>query len=103
MDRTATEERVVLSPEARVDAICEHLGALGFTFRVIDEATCTRIEMEVPDRVPAESWHEFLATLTTADQWGAAHSGKSGRTAWAAVAKETPATVTAVRGRGRQL
>ncbi|RLV01331.1 hypothetical protein CTZ27_12580 [Streptomyces griseocarneus] len=82
----------MLSPEARVDALSKRLGALGFAFEVTDGPTCTHIEMEVPDHVPAESWHEVLATLTTADWWGAAYSGKHGRTAWAAFAKQTPAT-----------
>ncbi|GHG60447.1 hypothetical protein GCM10018779_27770 [Streptomyces griseocarneus] len=91
------------SLEARVDAIAARLTAAGCVPRVSDHDTHVRIETEVPEQAPTEAWREFLAALDAADWWGIAIGSKRGRTAWAAVDKETPAAIEAARGRGNQL
>jgi hypothetical protein len=79
------------------------LSAAGFTPNVTHHDDCTCIESEVPDSISAESWRELLAALETADWFGLVDSSESGRTVWAAVSNEAPATADAVRGHIRQL
>ncbi|MCD9144339.1 hypothetical protein [Streptomyces albireticuli] len=62
----------------------------------------TFIETTVPDPVSAEAWRELLEVLETADAFGLV-DGRSGRVAWAAIDRETPATANAARGHGHQL
>ncbi|GGX68690.1 hypothetical protein GCM10010324_11870 [Streptomyces hiroshimensis] len=90
-------------PEVRVDAIAARLSGAGFTPRVTAHQTHAHIDTEVPDPLPPESWRELFAALAIGDGWGVSIDSKSGRLAWAAVKRETPAVVGATRGRGRQL
>ncbi|QLE73965.1 hypothetical protein FGW37_22410 [Streptomyces rectiverticillatus] len=82
--------------------MAERLSAAGFTPRVKHRNDHVRVETEVPSPVSAEAWQELLEVLTTADSFGLVNSA-SGCIAWAAVAKETPATGESVRGHGFQL
>ncbi|MEU5424323.1 hypothetical protein AB0H73_01755 [Streptomyces olivoreticuli] len=87
--------------KVRADHMAARLSAAGFTPRVTHRTDQTRIETEVPDAVSADSWRDLLAVLETADSFGLV-VGDSGRTAWAAVSEETPATASTVRGHGHQ-
>lgn len=93
----------MLSPEARAEQIVARLCAAGFTPRLTDHGAYTCIEIEVPDRVSAETWQEFVAALAEADWFGVAAGSQGRGSAWVAVNKETPAAARAARGRGHQL
>lgn len=79
------------------------LSAAGFTPSVTHHHDYTYVESEVPDSTSAKSWRELLAVLETAEWFGLVDSSVSGRTVWAAVSNEAPATADAVRGHSRQL
>ncbi|WP_241999670.1 hypothetical protein [Streptomyces klenkii] len=98
----ATEEHLVAARSNRADHIAARLSAAGFTPRVRHRKGCICVETEVPDPVSAEAWRELLKVLGTADSFGLITSG-SGRIAWAAISKDTPATAGAARGHGHQL
>jgi len=93
----------VPSPQARADHLAERFVAAGFTPRVTDQSGYLCVETEVSDAISAASWQELLALLEAADWFGLVDSAERGRTAWAAVSKETPATLHHVRGHGHQL
>ncbi|MDJ0461495.1 hypothetical protein [Streptomyces sp. H27-C3] len=101
-DLTAMEERLVPSPEVRADTIFERLAAAGLIPQVTDYSDHTHIEAEVPESLSAESWREVLALLATADWSGQVDSSASGLSVWAAVRKDTTATVGIFRGRSHQ-
>ncbi|NBM17491.1 hypothetical protein [Streptomyces sp. GC420] len=86
--------------EARADGIAARFSAAGFTPRMRDHDDHTCIETDIPYPVTAEAWGQLVTVLETADWFGFV-SGGSGRIAWAAVSKETPATGIGVRGHGR--
>ncbi|MFF0129973.1 hypothetical protein ACFYTG_30355 [Streptomyces mirabilis] len=91
------------SPEARADGIAAELSAAGFAPRLQHHDDRIEMEMEVSSSVSAESWQELLRLLAQADWFGLVSSEKYGRTAWAGVRKNAPATIQAVRGHGHQL
>lgn len=88
------------SPEERADSIAARLSAAGFAPRLQQHDDHIAVEMEVPNPVSAESWRELLRLFATADWYGLADSEKYGRTAWAGVRKNAPATIQVVQGHG---
>ncbi|WP_428954607.1 hypothetical protein [Streptomyces sp. cg35] len=86
---------------ADVEGITARLTALGLTPRVTEHAHHLVIEAEVPDSLPAEKWREALKAVSEADRFGLLANSLNGRTLWAAVHTETPATGD-VRGSGHQ-
>lgn len=91
------------SAQTRADGLAERISAAGFTPRVIDQGKHVCIETEVPEMVSATSWQDLLAVLQDADWFGLVDSTQRGRTAWAAVTENAPATHQDVRGLGFQL
>ncbi|MEV4334093.1 hypothetical protein AB0K02_26785 [Streptomyces sp. NPDC049597] len=87
--------------EASAEDIAARLSAIGLTTRVEEHARHTSIEAEVPESLPAETWREALDVVAEADRFGLLASNLNGRTLWAAVRKEVPATGD-VRGPGHQ-
>lgn len=88
------------SPEERAASIAAQLSAAGFAPRLHRHDDHIAIEMEVPNPVSAESWRELLRLFAMADWYGLADSEKYGRTAWAGVRKNAPATIQVVQGHG---
>ncbi|MGW5736889.1 MULTISPECIES: hypothetical protein [Streptomyces] len=86
---------------ADAEGITARLTALGLTPRVTEHAHHLLIEAEVPDSLPAEQWREALKAVGEADRFGLLANSLNGRTLWAAVHTETPATGD-VRGPGNQ-
>ncbi|GAA0462540.1 hypothetical protein GCM10009544_26280 [Streptomyces stramineus] len=86
----------------RADHLAARLTAAGFTPCVWHQKSHICVETKVPARVSAEAWQELLEVLETADSFGLVN-GRRGCIAWAAIDKETPATVSADRGHGHQL
>ncbi|MFF9847713.1 hypothetical protein [Streptomyces litmocidini] len=89
------------APEVSAEALAARLSALGLTTRVEEHARHTSIEVEVPQSLPAETWREVLEVVSKADRFGLLATSLGGRTLWAAVNKEVPATGD-VRGPGHQ-
>lgn len=87
------------APASRTQAIAARLVTAGFSPRVIRRPEYTRIETDVPNEVPPPAWRELLAALESADRFGL-DGTSDGRTAWAVVHGETPATAGAARGHG---
>ncbi|MFB7195551.1 hypothetical protein [Streptomyces sp. NPDC056240] len=86
---------------AGAEDIAARLTALGLTPRVTEHARHLVIETEVPDSLPAEKWRVALEAMAEADRFGLSATSLNGRTLWAAVHTETPATGE-VRGPGSQ-
>jgi hypothetical protein len=86
---------------ASAEDIAARLTALGLTPRVTEHARHLVIEGEVPDSLPAARWREALEAVAEADRFGLLTNSLNGRTLWAAVHTETPATGE-VRGLGSQ-
>jgi alkylhydroperoxidase family enzyme len=86
---------------ASAEDIAARLNALGLTARVTEHARHVVIEAEVPEALPAERWREALQAVEEADRFGLLANSLNGRTLWAAVREETPATGE-VRGPGSQ-
>lgn len=78
--------------EASAEDIASRLAAVGLTPRVERHAHFTSIEAEVPESLSAESWREVLAAIEKADRFGLHANNLNGRTLWAAVRTEGPAT-----------
>ena len=89
------------APEVSAEALATQLSAIGLTTRVLDHTRHTSIEAEVPESLPAETWREVLEVVAKADRFGLLATSLGGRTLWAAVNKEVPATGD-VRGPGHQ-
>ncbi|MFG2523140.1 hypothetical protein [Streptomyces sp. NPDC048527] len=87
--------------DAGAGDIAARLTALGLTPRVQRHAHHLSIEVEVPESLPADSWREALEAVAEADRFGLLANSLNGRTLWAAVRTETPATGEA-RGSGHQ-
>ncbi|MGW7099045.1 MULTISPECIES: hypothetical protein [unclassified Streptomyces] len=87
--------------EGRAEGIAARLSDLGLTTRVEEHARYASIEAEVPEALPADAWRDVLAVMAEADRFGLLASSLTGRTLWAAVHKEVPATGD-VRGPGHQ-
>ncbi|MFF3642455.1 hypothetical protein [Streptomyces sp. NPDC002564] len=86
---------------ADAEGITARLTALGLTPRVTAHAHHLVIEAEVPDSLPSEKRREALKAVAEVDRFGLLANSLNGRTLWAAVHTETPATGD-VRGPGNQ-
>jgi hypothetical protein len=89
----------VTAPASRAQDIAARLTDAGFEPRLIRRREHTRIETDVPDDVPPDTWHRLLAALENADRFGL-NGTSDGRTAWAVVHTETPAADGTARGHG---
>ncbi|WP_338696619.1 hypothetical protein V2W30_14145 [Streptomyces sp. Q6] len=85
----------------RAEGTAARLTVLGLTPRVTEHSDHLVIKTEVPDSLPADKWREALKAVAEADRFGLLANSLNGRTLWAAVHTETPATGD-VRGPGNQ-
>lgn len=83
------------SPEARADSLAARFDAAGLAPRTHDHPRHLSIEADVPDSVTSELWQEVLSLLESADWFGLMDSSARGRTVWAAIRKDSPATCAA--------
>jgi hypothetical protein len=88
----------VPEPEARIEGIRAGLAAVGLTPVIKRYREHTRIEASMPTTFPAETWGQLLALLAEADWFGFADSGVRGRSLWAAVREDTPASTSDSNG-----
>ncbi|MFI6434780.1 hypothetical protein [Streptomyces sp. NPDC050759] len=73
-------------------AIAARLSAIGLLTRVEEHPRHTSVEAEVPESLSADLWREALEVVAAADRFGLVATSLSGRTLWAVVRKEVPAT-----------
>ncbi|MFH8517495.1 hypothetical protein ACH4CE_20835 [Streptomyces gelaticus] len=73
-------------------AIAARLSALGLPARTEERTRHASVEAQVPDALSAESWREVLDVVAEADRFGLLATSMNGRTLWAVVRKEAPAT-----------